>query len=257
MPTYSRPIAATLIDSGLVGTLGYTVTSAAGSTLVARTTSGITESGSSGQYSASVANWDTSWSGFVAWDAGAGELAREAFLAYAPQGGDSFARLGAPAGASLAADVATIAAKTTNLPADPADASDVATAFGAVNTTLGTLSGYVDTEVAAIKAKTDLIPSSPAAVGSAMTVSDKTGFALSSTGLDAISVADPGGVASHTSLAKMIVALWRRSYKKVAKVATSDAAGNVIAYADDGTTANATQAYTTDDDGNQTVGAAT
>ena len=54
-----------------------------------------------------------------------------------PQTGDSYARLGAPAGASIAADVA-----------------------------LGLT--YIDTEVAAIKAKTDLIPASPAAVGSAM-----------------------------------------------------------------------------------------
>lgn len=48
------------------------------------------------------------------------------------QTGDAFARLGAPAGASVSADVAVIAAKTTNLPADPADASDIAAAFAAV-----------------------------------------------------------------------------------------------------------------------------
>jgi len=48
------------------------------------------------------------------------------------QGGDSFARLGAPAGASISADVAAVSAKTTNLPADPADASDIATAVAAV-----------------------------------------------------------------------------------------------------------------------------
>ena len=52
------------------------------------------------------------------------------------QTGDSFARLGAPAGASVSADVAAIKADT--------------------GTTLTT----VDTEVAAIKAKTDLIPAS-------------------------------------------------------------------------------------------------
>jgi hypothetical protein len=66
------------------------------------------------------------------------------------QTGDSYARLGAPAGASVSADVAAvksdtgtiltavdtevaaIKAKTDNLPSDPADASDIATAFAAV-----------------------------------------------------------------------------------------------------------------------------
>lgn len=57
--------------------------------------------------------------------------------------GDAFARLGAPAGASIAADLATIddfldtevaaiKAKTDALPADPADASDVAALISAV-----------------------------------------------------------------------------------------------------------------------------
>ncbi len=93
------------------------------------------------------------------------------------QTGDSYARLGAPAGASVSADIAAakvdtaaIKAKTDNLPSDPADASDVASSFSTVNSTLSTIAGYVDTEVAAIKAKTDLIPASPAAVGSAMTL---------------------------------------------------------------------------------------
>lgn len=49
-----------------------------------------------------------------------------------PQTGDAFARLGAPVGASVAADISVIA-------------------------------GYLDTEVAAIKAKTDNLPASPAA----------------------------------------------------------------------------------------------
>jgi hypothetical protein len=68
-------------------------------------------------------------------------------------------------GTNLNATIASIKSKTDNLPADPADASDIATAFGTVNSTLGTIAGYIDTEVGAIKAKTDLIPASPAAVG--------------------------------------------------------------------------------------------
>jgi len=85
------------------------------------------------------------------------------------QTGDSYARLGAPAGASIAADiaavnvivtaiqgyvdteVAAIKAKTDNLPASPANEA-----------TLTTIAGYIDTEVAAIKAKTDNLPTDPA-----------------------------------------------------------------------------------------------
>lgn len=80
-----------------------------------------------------------------------------------------------------ATDVQTTAAaiksKTDNLPADPADASDIASAFSTVNSTLATIAGYIDTEVAAIKAKTDNLPANPAAVGSAMTLSSAYDFA--------------------------------------------------------------------------------
>jgi len=71
-------------------------------------------------------------------------------------------------------EVAAIKAKTDNLPSDPADASDIATAFGTVNTTLATIAGYVDTEVAAIKAKTDLITTFPANFG-AMVINGANG----------------------------------------------------------------------------------
>ena len=55
-----------------------------------------------------------------------------------------------------------VKAKTDNLPADPADASDIAASFATVNTKLDAIDDYVDTEVAAIKAKTDNLPSDPA-----------------------------------------------------------------------------------------------
>ena len=78
---------------------------------------------------------------------------------------------------SAASDVykRQIKAKTDNLPSDPADASDLATAFSGVNTKLDTIDDLLDSEIAAIKAKTDLIPASPAAVGdipSAATIAD-------------------------------------------------------------------------------------
>lgn len=67
-----------------------------------------------------------------------------------------------------------IKAKTDNLPADPADDSDIdtqlATIAGYLDTEMAATLAAVDTEVAAIKAKTDNLPASPAAVGSAMTL---------------------------------------------------------------------------------------
>lgn len=108
-----------------------------------------------------------------------------------PQTGDAFGRLGAPAGASVSADIAGVQSDTndiqTRIPAAlvsgrmdasvgamaantmtaSALASDAVTEIQsglATAAALATLDDYVDTEVAAIKAKTDLIPASPAAV---------------------------------------------------------------------------------------------
>lgn len=140
--------------------------------------------------------------------------------------GDSFARLGAPAGASTASDIAAakvdtaaIKAKTDNLPSSPAavgsamtlatgavtaaavatnaiDADAVATdavteiqSGLATSTALSTVGGYVDTEVGAIKAKTDNLPASPAATGDAMTLSaayDAAKTAASQASVDAV-----------------------------------------------------------------------
>jgi hypothetical protein len=76
----------------------------------------------------------------------------------------------------LDTEVAAIKAKTDNLPSDPADASDIATAFSGVNTKLDTIDDFLDTEVAAIKAKTDNLPSDPA---------DASDIATAVSGLDA------------------------------------------------------------------------
>lgn len=66
------------------------------------------------------------------------------------------------ASANLDTQLSGINAKTTNLPSDPADASDIAASFSTVNSTLSTIAEYIDTEVAAIKAKTDNLPTDPA-----------------------------------------------------------------------------------------------
>lgn len=99
-----------------------------------------------------------------------------------PQTGDSFARLGAPAGASVSADVAAaktqidaIKASTDNLPSDPADESSI-------QSTLVTIAGYIDSEVSAIKAKTDQLTFTTANQVDATTVTngDKSGYSLTS-----------------------------------------------------------------------------
>lgn len=58
---------------------------------------------------------------------------------------------------SFGATVGAISSKTTNLPSDPADASDIAAAFVAVNAKLDAIDDYVDSEVSAIKTVTDKI----------------------------------------------------------------------------------------------------
>ncbi len=75
----------------------------------------------------------------------------------------------------------------------------------------------------------------------ASTVSDKTGYALSSAGLDQISVADPGPAAGWTTFPKIMVALYRRFFKKFVMTATL-----VDGYADDNTTLTSHQAVSND-----------
>lgn len=118
-----------------------------------------------------------------------------------PQTGDAFDRLGAPAGASVSADIATIDSNVdailvdtgTTLQAEldgiQADTEDIQTRLPAALTADGNIKAdtlrvggtlqtagdipamitavddYIDTEVAAIKAKTDNLPASPAATG--------------------------------------------------------------------------------------------
>jgi len=76
--------------------------------------------------------------------------------------GDAYARLGAPAGASVSADIAAVK-------------SDTGSTLTAVDTEVAAILAAVDTEVAAIKAKTDNLPAAPAATGdipSAATIAD-------------------------------------------------------------------------------------
>jgi hypothetical protein len=78
----------------------------------------------------------------------------------------------------LDTEIAAIKAKTDNLPADPADASDIAASFSSLAATLSTIAGYIDTEIAAIKAKTDNLPASPAAAGDIPTADENAAALL-------------------------------------------------------------------------------
>lgn len=83
MATYTKQLIVKLDPatySGLGATLGYTIKDTAGTVLVARTTSGVAESGTSATYFAAVAAFDRAWSGRIEWDAGSGLLASEDFV---------------------------------------------------------------------------------------------------------------------------------------------------------------------------------
>lgn len=85
--------------------------------------------------------------------------------------------------------------------------------------------------------------------GAGLTAIPKTGYKLAADGLDSISTTAPSGVASN--FREMIVAVWRRFYKKATMTATQ-----LKTYDDAGTGVLTTQ--TTADDGTtQTQGAAT
>ena len=113
------------------------------------------------------------------------------------QTGDAFARLGAPAGASVSADVAAVKADSAAILTDTGTTLDTlikdiptnaefeartlvaagygtaanqSTIIGYIDTEVAAILAAVDTEVAAIKAKTDNLPASPAATGAAMTL---------------------------------------------------------------------------------------
>jgi len=113
---------------------------------------------------------------------------------------------------------------------------------------VGTKEAYeadYDPTGAAIKAKTDLIPASPAAVGSAMVVSDKTGFSLASDGLDAITATEPTG--KPTTFPGWIMWLIQRarsSSKSTTQILVKTEAGATVT----------TQAITDDGAGAETLG---
>lgn len=83
-----------------------------------------------------------------------------------PQTGDSYARIGAPAGASVSADVAAIKSDSAAILTDTGTTLD-----GKIDA----IDDYVDTEVAAIKAVTDALGATAAARLSTAVLAEQTG----------------------------------------------------------------------------------
>lgn len=127
------------------------------------------------------------------------------------------------------------------------------TGAGAINQDAN---GRIDVNVEAWNASS--VPAEHSAGYPIVTVKDGTGTGeldttsgkvdLSATGLDAIPVANPSGVAD--TFPKMVVQTWRRFFKKATKTSTE-----IKTYADDGTTVVTTQAVS-DSAGTQTQGVA-
>jgi hypothetical protein len=144
----------------------------------------------------------------------------------------------------------------------------VGSVTGAVGSVTGNVGGIATGGIVAASFATDAITADALAAGAVTKIQTglgallPTNFAtlaidtsgqvvLGPTGLDAISVADPGGVAEMTTFPKLVVALWRRFYKK-----TTLASNQFKTYADNGTSVNTTQTATGATGLNQSLGAA-
>lgn len=113
------------------------------------------------------------------------------------QTGDSYARLGAPAGASVSADIAAVNAKTTNLPAAPASTTNITA--GTITTVTNLTNAPTAGDFTATM-KTSLNAATPS-----VTVSDKTGFSLSAAGVQAIWDALTSALTTVGSIGKLLV----------------------------------------------------
>lgn len=127
--------------TAFTGTVTVYVTGNGGTQAIGSVGSGVCTHEGNGLHTYAPAQGETNYDhvGFTFIGSGAIPATVQVYTAF-PQTGDSFARLGAPAGASVSADLAVI-------------------------------DDLIDTEVAAIKAKTDLIPAAPAAVSDIPTAS--------------------------------------------------------------------------------------
>jgi hypothetical protein len=83
-----------------------------------------------------------------------------------PQSGDAYARLGAPAGASVSADIAAVNAKTTNLPASPAAVGSNMGTVSSVTGSVNSVTTGVTLSAAAVQAIWDAATSALTTAGS-------------------------------------------------------------------------------------------
>lgn len=195
--------------------------------------------------------------------------------------GDATAANQATIAAYIDTEVAAIKAKTDLIPAAPAATGDIPTAASIADaiwdeaiaghtgsgSTGEALSGASAPSAASVAdAVWDEAISGHAAAGSAgKAVADvlddtgtsgvvvasgaKSGYSLASTGLDSIATTAPSGVASN--FREMVVAVWRRLFKKVTMTSSE-----IKTFADDGTTVLTTQTAAADGT-TETQGAAT
>lgn len=118
-----------------------------------------------------------------------------------PQSGDAFTRLGAPAGASVSADILVI--------------------DGYIDTEVAAILAAVDTEVAAIKAKTDNLPAAPAAVGDIPTAAEINAEVVDALNVDTYAEPGQGAPAATASLAAKINYLYKAWRNKKTQTATA------------------------------------
>src|SRR6266851_5824290 len=128
-----------------------------------------------------------------------------------PQTGDAYARLGAPAGASIAADlaeieaesddIAAIKAKTDNLPAAPASTTNIT---GGTITTVSNLTNAPTAGDLTATMKASVTTAASSSTPS-VTVSDKTGFSLSTAGILAIWHQLTSAIVTASTIGKLIL----------------------------------------------------
>ena len=172
-----------------------------------------------------------------------------------PQTGDGYGRLGAPAGASIAADIAALPTDAdVNAACDSALAdydaptktemdNAFATTNGYLDTEVAAILAAVDTEVAAIKAKTDNLPASPAATGAAMTLTagERTSIA------DACLTRDMSAVSGEAARSPL-------NALRVLRNKMSVAAGTLTVTKEDDTTSAWTASVTSDANAQPIIG---
>jgi hypothetical protein len=104
-----------------------------------------------------------------------------------PQTGDSYARLGAPAGASVSADIATVDGNVDSILDDTGTSGViVATNNDKTGYTASTVSDKTGYSISGTKQTLDALNDIDGSSVTATTVSDKTGYALSAAGVQAI-----------------------------------------------------------------------